>query len=519
MYTAFERGWRGPDNALDHQVVALLPSELREREGRRHLGLPALEAHPEQRLQYVSFLPWEEAQEVLRPFLRKPDADLRVAAHRALIYAARYHRDRLPELLTLIRSRQHEQDPVRYAILAGLSDLPPGVWRKGHLEDLGRIVRDALDASDLSPATAAAAEQSVVAVFPFHSEWSIGWLATLVRERGHISLSGLEHRLTDADVLRLAPALLPVLEGWMTRVRVPQLVGIAHALGKRLRVFEGLVELLELVLSDTRSSTTANQILSLLREHRPDRLAQVVPSLIREDQSSIVLPEVSEYLHRRRQDLLTPFLGREAYRGRFATGRTRYVLPCASGFHRWTAAQQEAFAQTLREVTHDSVRDSPAIFRAISQLAALPDVEPRRLVQLAEVRNTRLALRDAALRALGQLDAGQGVEPLLDALSDDRGRVAIYALRGALLEMPAERAMELLRGVPMERVTVAKEVVRLLGELDSEQAYRELLLLDGRELHRDVRVALLRAFWGHAERAETWPSLERAAASPDAAVA
>jgi hypothetical protein len=66
---------------------------------------------------------------------------------------------------------------------------------------------------------------------------------------------------------------------------------------------------------------------------------------------------------------------------------------------------------------------------------------------------------------------------------------------------------------------VAKEVVRLLGELPGEAGYSELLTMEARDIHRDVRVALLRAFWDHLEQEETWPILERAARSPDPATA
>jgi len=124
-----------------------------------------------------------------------------------------------------------------------------------------------------------------------------------------------------------------------------------------------------------------------------------------------------------------------------------------------------------------------------------------------------------ALRALGRLDAGQGIATLLQALDDSRARIAIYALRRSLLQMPAERALALLRGVPLRKVTVAKEAVRLLGELPGGAAYADLLAIAGQELHRDVRVALLRALWAHLEQPETWPLLEQAAASDDPALA
>jgi hypothetical protein len=195
------------------------------------------------------------------------------------------------------------------------------------------------------------------------------------------------------------------------------------------------------------------------------------------------------------------------------------VLPLWSGFHRWTPSQQSIFADTLVQITRDQERDTPTVLTVLDQLAALPAVPPTRLIELAGRGKAAPAVRDAALRALGRLDAGQGIPTLLQALGDTRARIAIYALRRTLLEMPEERALALLEGVPVDKVTVAKEVVRLIGELSSEAAYRALLEYDRRDLHRDVRVALLRALWGHLEKPDSWDILDRAAASPDFDVA
>ena len=48
------------------------------------------------------------------------------------------------------------------------------------------------------------------------------------------------------------------------------------------------------------------------------------------------------------------------------------------------------------------------------------------------------------LRAPARLDAGQGVPTLMEARIDDRGRIAIYALRSTLLQMPAAAALRAL---------------------------------------------------------------------------
>ena len=121
-------------------------------------------------------------------------------------------------------------------------------------------------------------------------------------------------------------------------------------------------------------------------------------------------------------------------------------------------------------------------------------------------------------RAGGCLDAGRGLPALLETLEDDRARVAIYALRRPLLNLPPAAALGLLLQVPQAKVTVFKEVVRLIGDLPGEAAYRALLAFNALELHHDVRIALLHGLWNHLNRSETWPLLLAAASSADAAL-
>ena len=518
LYRQSGMGWHDAEGVLPLGVVLALPGELRAAEARRHLALPALQTRPAQRLPYAAGLPWGEARAALEPFVRNPAPELRAVALPALVGAARFERDRLPEALQLVLDRRHEQDLVRLAMLRGLADLPPARWGAALLPGLGQTIRDALDAADCSSYTTTAARQLVITLLPFHPAWAAEWLATLGRERGSFGHYSLQQRLSPVDVERIAPALLPVLEAWEPREREQAIFQAAALFGRRLEQFDALVAILERLTHDARPSIAA-QALALMARYRRDQLPILVPDLLREDPSWVTQPAVYGYLHRRRQDLLTPFLGQTVFRGRFATGKTRFVLPLLAGFHRWTPTQQATFARLLEQVTRDEQRDSPALFQAINQLAALPTIAPTRIVQLADARNPRLALRDVALRALGCLDGREGVAELLAALNDDRARVAIYVLRRVLLEQPPEQTRALLRAVPLRRVTVAKEVIRLLGDLPAEAGYGDLLAMAHEELHRDVRVALLRALWGHLERPQTWPLLEGAAADADPAIA
>lgn len=511
--------WHSQEGGLGTAVIGLLPGDIRLKEARYHLNLAILGTRPFQRLPYASFLPWDEAYSFLNPFIRNPDPELRKAALGALVACVRYERSHLGDLLEIIKQRRNEQDPIRLVLLEGLAGLPPSIWQSQHLVDLSQIIADALNAADLSHATASFCERLVIAILPFWASWSAQELGILVQKRGTVNFYNLGDRLRDEDVVNITPALLPVLQAWETRERMRSLIALAASLGRRLQVFPGLVDILVHITQDQVISWIASTALSLLGKWCTNRFQFLIPQLLKQDPSWVTQPVVYNYLHRYRQDLLTPFLGREAYRGSFSTGNTRLVLPFSSGFYRWTPTQRQVFAETLTEVTQDKARDIPTIWFVIEQLAALPDIPATTLINLASASNLTLGIRDRALRALATMDAGQGLPTLIEALDDERSRVAIYALRPALLAMPTSQALSLLLNVSLERVTVAKEVVRLLGELASEEAYKQLLALDRLELHRDVRVALLRGFWSHLDRDETWEILEKAATSSDMAVA
>ena len=519
IYNQCNLGWRDRDGCMTIHQIKLFPTAIREKEARYHLDLPILQTRPTRRLPYAAYLTWDEAWLFIQPYLRNPDPDLRILALTTIIDATRYQRSHLPELLKIICDRRNEQDPVRCAMLSGLDSLPPSIWRQEHLADLNTILDDAFKAADLSQATGNYAEHLVLSILPFHPQWSVEWLAKLIQVRGEVQFYNLESRLNNSQVRQLAPVLLPVFKAWATREREWSLIRAASSFGKRLAVFDGLVDILERLLVDTPNTYHANWILSILKEHRRDRLAFLIPQLLKKDKSWFTQTVVNNYLHNFRQDLLTPYLGQTAYRGKFATGKTRFVLFFHRGYSRWTYRQQTIYGKSLEGLTRDDKRDTPAVWSALEELALLPAIEPTRLIELASLENPKEAIRDRALRALARLDSGQGVPVLVSALDDTRARIAIYALRKCLLEMPVDNAVSILQQVDSNKVTVNKEIVRLLGDLDSPSAYQELRAKTNQDCHRDVRIASLRALWLHLELDETWLTLEQAALDADEAVA
>jgi hypothetical protein len=422
--------------------------------------------------------------------------------------------------LSILLMHLNEPDPLRGAIVDKLEELPQNIWQQSHLDSLAQIIHAVVNAFDTSSFTVGALSLLMVKLFAYAPEWSATQFASIVQAHGlTFTYKGVD-RFSDADVRRFAPALRPILLSWAENKNETALNDALSLLGKRVHVFDELLDALELLLHRGTSFEFGNTILSNLIKYRPARTAQLIPELLQGDRNWITYPAVSTYLFQQRQDLLTPFLGQRKYSKLFNDPRStnfrrqwREHAPLTRGFARWTSRQQTIFAHTLLKEIHDETNDQQTIIRAITQLTALPAIPAKHLITLTN--SQRPIVRDAAMIHLSRLDTSQGIPLLLKALHDQRAVRAIYALRPFLLTIPVQQALAILRTIPFTKVTVAKEKVRLLGELPGEEAYQELLALDAQELHRDVRVALLRALWFHLERDETWHILEREARSTD----
>jgi hypothetical protein len=602
---AYER-WslaaRDRDGVIAPDLLAALPIDLAAREARRHVNeVVALAIDPVRRLGRIArYLPWDELQPALRDHLGHPEGVTRSLALTELLANAGVYPDdaSLPaRALELVVARKFEQDPVRRAMFDALALWPRRVWRAEHLPAVAQAVRHALDAADLSVPTAAAAERVVVRLFSVDGEWAATWLATLIKEGGVLHDPNLGEKLSDEDIRRAAPQLVAIARTWVTQERAPWLVRFASGLGARMRLVDGLGELVARARDATPHEWIAMQLAEVILRHDPDRHAagleatiaryrkrrwrtaifslatqhgltgtrqpgardrrratlppvlgealariarelderhaptalmilrrrdpatfdRVVAGVVAADESAAILRDVHRWLHRHRQDLLEPYLGDRRIRGKWATGKTAWILPFRTGFFRWSPPQAERFARSLEAIVGDRDRATPTVLAALSIWPEMEYAAMDRLCALA--RDDRPAVQEKAIRVLARCDAGQGVATLLDCLGDRRARFAIYGLRRALFGMVPDRALALLADAPMGKVTVAKEVVRLTGELRASGAFARLTELSRAPLHRDVRIALLRALWDQLDRRETWEIFERAVTDPDWVVA
>lgn len=502
---AYEEQLRDKDGLWPLSSMPHLPAERRYAEARFAVHLPSLATQPQRYLPYVAYLPWDEAQPAAARYLSQPDGELRGQALAGLIGVARFEPSRLDKVLELVVSRRNEQDPVRLAMLQALGTLPPSRWQERHQQQLGEVVHAALSARDVSAGTLQSSLLLLLKLLPFRTGFVCGLLPLLAEKTGSFGYYSFENRLNDVQMAQLAPSLMDLLNSWIRQSRHGALFGLMYTFGRRLKGAPPILELLEKLTRDDRQSVATPALRLLLGLDIPGKRDSLIIGLLRKDEGWSTVPEVQGYLSRHRQDWLSRFLTPRRFGGRFSTGWSATFPRFESGFHRWSDQQQETYTKTLMSLLNDAKRSVSEVFFVMRALAAMPAIDIAPLVRLASLEQAQLDQRDKAVEMLGRADGGRGVPALLAALGDERARVAIYALRRAVLGMPPTAALSLLGDVPVRKVTVAKEVLRLAGDLGGEASYQFLNTFRQRpDLHIDIRIALLRALWSHLEREDTW---------------
>ncbi|KAH9213074.1 hypothetical protein DL95DRAFT_390878 [Leptodontidium sp. 2 PMI_412] len=516
-YRKYREGWRDDDGVIDAYKIKKLPSQERIAEARRHIKLKKFETRPSDRIPYIALLPWDEALELQTPFIRSGDAQIRSEALAAQIEAVKFDETHIEDALNLVLSRKNEQDPVKNQLISALWDIPRGKWKENHLGMLDEIIASFLKSRDLSTVTYRSLLMLLAPILSVHHEWAAAHIGKIMREHDYnsfrIDLSGpVPVKDSVASVQR---ELSPLLEKLLRKKDVYSLASLADMFSEHTKHWSEYLEACQKAIQMPDIDTSIyGQLFDILKKHKPGSLPRMLAPLVFENTALAAEPLVFSHVHHKQQNLLDAYL-REAEEE--PKDRRNALKVLHDGFWWWTPSQQEALAKILlNDIGHDDISFEDKV-KCVLQLSLLAFLDPKSLFELAGSEES--AIQESALRALGQLDGDQGLPILIEALSDDRAQIAIYSLRKVLKAIPKDKVFELLSSIPQTKVTVAKETVRLIGEMSTEKAFQYLLEKEQTELHADVRVALYRALWTYLDRDETWEIFIRAAENPDPKIA
>ncbi|KAI9743801.1 MAG: hypothetical protein M1818_002535 [Claussenomyces sp. TS43310] len=517
VYRLKKAEWQTNRGSVSIQIVSALPIEERLAEARRHVNCATAiwKDRGHVVLPYAALLPWEEAMVTTKSYLHSNDASIRSKALVAQIESTRLQAGVLSNVLGLLLQRAHELDPVRLSCLQALQSVPLEQWKEENLMSLARIIRDALDANDLSTQSVEAMLAVVTQLLQFHPQWASKQLALIIEERRQIpkTIPLIRKRFLKGTMMALSDGLRPALEA-LLKHDPSFMVSMAAVLKENLPYFPYLLNMLEQVLGESRSPRLALEIWRIFSRVEPERLQRLVPQLLDADPRWIAFPPIEVYA---KEHKLAAYMSVEEHKGRFDITDTAQDMIVQHQFP-WSMTKQEQETDLAKCLV--SLEDEDASMStwrvSIHKIAALCWTDAKHLINYAS--DERALVRETAISSLGRLDGGQGIPTLLEALGDDRGRFAIYALSSFLKTTAKDEFLRILESAPMKKVTVAKEVIRLLAELDTRDAHSFLVRLGQKDLHPDALRTLLSHLEEHITSEEVFDIYRRAAAQPNGVI-
>ncbi|TXD32022.1 hypothetical protein FRC96_19155 [Lujinxingia vulgaris] len=504
-------------------LLDVLPHDARHREARRILERDEVRTNRMQTLALSAYLPFEVARSVLEEGARASEANERAVALHSLVRCAGLNRRGIDEALKFCQKIENDQDPVRQGVYRALATFPPTVLEDAHAEPLFWLVAHAFAARDTSWMTRSHIQDFSVRLLQAHAlqprsqlfSVALDLVEQLAKQSSYLRVD-LEHRLPRGAEKPLIKVLEKPLRDSVQRENYALLFLFARALGRRAWD-SGVVQSLLEKATRARPDGIANTAISFWLEPPGTRDERVV-ELLRRDRSSIRLRAVFQHVHRRRQDLLDPYLTRRPILGRYMSGETIYIVPAWSGFFRWLPRQQRAYGDLLDKLIGDEGastwnRTSALRVRARLLTTRLEEIEPW-------MESNEVTITEAALHGASHLDCpSRSCSLLAEHLASSRARVAICSMYRCASYTPSaavHRLLAAILGRDRLKVTVEKEVVRLLSRFPSAENVQLLFdYVQRGDLHSDVKIAVGRAARNLLRHQPAWEVVEKLAQDDD----
>ncbi len=455
---------------LEESLLDVLPHAVRVREARRMLRLRRIAETPARHRSITAFLPYEEALPVLDELIRRPDTEDRATGYALLIACAGRTRDpgTLTAALESLGRLRNEQDPVRYAALNALADVPEGLLRGEHAPVAGRFADDALAARDCSHMTrralgriaAAFCRQGAIRDDADLVVSGLELVERLVGDTGTLHLGrldrvlrhGQEHRLMARSRPTSTPARAATTTGsrccscgrWAAARITSPVAGRAGGGPRR---------------TQRHRPAAGDRAVARAPGARADRVERVLAK----DASAVAVRAVLATIARERTDLLHLVLTENTPPGRFRRADVTYVPRMdASWMRRWTSRQRAEYLDLLDRVAGDEEQPDAVRSSAVAAIGTVPGAGAARLRPYLDSADDGLCPSRADGRGVDGVAAGRPARPPR-AHAADHAHVAMYAMtRAARFVRPAELAALLGPALRDGKITSRKEALRIL---------------------------------------------------------
>ncbi|ESZ90599.1 hypothetical protein SBOR_9018 [Sclerotinia borealis F-4128] len=520
LYPVIRNIWRSEAGVLDITVVSHLPNPYRIEEAHRHIALSTYQTKPSDRIPYIGLLPWKEGLEFQKPFLHSRDADIRSSALSSQLEGAMYNEDYISDALDLVIRYKNDQDPIRRSMLMALSKIPGGRWNEEHLPLLAQIFRHALEASDLSHFSIDYIHEILSRLLTWFPEWTASQIVLFVKggKLQHYDMfSHASGKFAPSMIMRIIQtALSPTLQDLSKKNDLSTLLILADLFSDHLGFWTEILDIFERAIDpeESKDHDNGSKVLQFLQRHHRATFFRIAPQLLEPKSMRFIDAQlIVRHILIHRQDLVPRLF---TYHNSGSQRELLWPRLCFGDwpwtYRTWTQKQQEEFASILesRMETEDSIHQNSLYIRT---LGLLNYTDPRILMHLTTSSNP--VMYENATKALAKFETDAGHKSILlllkssdadqslvgDVIDNEqveemskKAKVAAYSLQYIIQSMSTTQAFNLLTGILRQRVTIAKEIFRLIGTLETEKAYQFLLSISTAEnLHPDSYGAILQA--------------------------
>ncbi|WP_413035071.1 HEAT repeat domain-containing protein [Paenibacillus xylanilyticus] len=508
-------------------LLDVLPHRLRDKEAARMLELRDIRDHRDNKLETTARRFIVNAREQLEKAAQVSNSDERAAAYAHLVRSTALSRRGMDETLRFLTRIKNDQDPIRFVVMAELSNCPAPMFKKEHMDDLTVLVDSVIEARDTSYGTRSATEQLAFAILREHAlkpegdlfKFALRTFGRLTMRDGQFALYSMDWDSIPSSALE---ALFDEIYAFAVeankRENTSVVLRMADLFGKSVDRLPKLQLLLKELLQAKTVSPQAVHYWLAPYETRDARVRELLDT----DPSFISFHDVFMHLHLKRQEWLDPFISGKVIKGKHLSGKTIYVVPAHNGFHRWLPRQQKAYASLLERVALDGKRGFHERASVMRSLASTPDYCSDQLKVL--LQNEEVHVVEAALYAYSLWEEPEKALPvLLNNLDGDRARVAMYSIPRCMRRVSPVMLTSMLSDLldrEKLKITVRKEAIRLLGAYKSEESMALLIReFEKPNVHKDVMIAI-----GHAARQwlddeRSWAMMRAMAASPQRDIA
>ncbi|KAF5221334.1 hypothetical protein ECC02_005576 [Trypanosoma cruzi] len=508
LYSLRNDMFRNANGSMNVDVLFYVtdPAERRREAMRALTEIAELRTDPIEWLKYLFVLPFPEALEMAGRYLQDSCVNTRAAACASLVKSGSFHPEHLHDILDFCVKRGKENDIVRQNFLSEISGIPPHLWKEDHYPKLVKIVQGAFDSRDASTATFSSIMSLIRCTVRFNTVLADKFLLNILNRGFQFVLSNTK-QIPRAVMEHLWKFMLPWLKEKVDKKAFSTVDYILEEVGPSLHfVAESSVPFMKTLLKNSESCVAINAFKVLFRFFRPT-LMELLPGLLEESLEWIGVDEVRHVVSLHLQGRwLDRYLVPIQTNGRLGTRKGEWLVLFRNG-HCWTAAKQEKYAKSISHNLSCANYSRELILGNLAALRKLYSANvTEALAPFIKEEHTDPFLWSNAIELLGKLDDAASLKVLKDAFNDERVRVAVYAIRRRICNLPTAQIIEEL-DVPLHSklVAVQKVALRHVCDAGDDVAYAYLSQLrHGEKMHPNLEAVWLSAMFQFLEKREVW---------------